>query len=149
MVTSSQFSTLFNQIFSSRSNDELTKHFPILAWCRDDQLRLIDMDPTFRKVWYDNKRIIQREQADLSNINMMSKSLPPSSSSHLSRQKQQLNRTTTSKMRMDSIEDETTDIGDSDLDDNAFSDTLSPRFSAIDLLDNDDNDDDEHDLSFM
>ncbi|CAM2705150.1 unnamed protein product [Rotaria socialis] len=151
VVTSSQFSTLFNQIFSSRPNDELIKHFPILAWCRDDQLRLIDMDPTFRKVWHDHKRTIQREQADLLNINMMSKSLPPSSSSssYLSRQKQQLNRTTTSKMRMDSIEDEITDVGDSDLDDNAVSDTCSPRFSAIDLLDNDDDNDDEHDLSFV
>ncbi|CAF0912797.1 unnamed protein product [Rotaria sp. Silwood1] len=139
-VTDSKFLTLFNQIFSSRSNDDLIKHFPILAWCRDEQLRLIDLDSTFRKTWHDYTRTKQRNQSDLLNSTILSKSL---SSSNLSRQKQQLNRNNTNKVTMDIIEDETLEADESDLDDNTFSDLLSPRINTIELLENGD----EHDIS--
>ncbi|CAF3117147.1 unnamed protein product [Rotaria sp. Silwood2] len=139
-VTNSKFLTLFNQMFSSRSNDELVKHFPILAWCRDEQLRLIDMDSTFRKTWHDY-RTKQKNQSDLLNTTILSKS--SSSSSNLFRQKQQLNRNNTNKATMDIIEDEIMEVADNDLDDNAFSDFLSLRINTIELLENED----EHNIS--
>ncbi|CAF3733244.1 unnamed protein product [Rotaria sordida] len=140
-VTNSKFLTLFNQMYSSRSNNQLTKHFPILTWCRDEQLRLIDMDSTFRKTYHDYRRTKQKNQSDLLNSTVISKS---SSSSNLSRQKQQLNRNNTNKITMDIIEDETPEGADSDLDDNAFSDLLSTRINnTIELLENGN----EHDIS--
>ena len=137
-VTSSKFLDLYNQIFSSRSNDDQTKHFPILTWCRDDQLRLIDMDSTFRQTWRDYKRAKLRYSTDSSNLTIISKS---SSSSRLPPPQQQFNRNSTNKMTMDVIEDETTDAGESDLDDNAFPDISLPRIDSIESPETgDDND---------
>lgn len=142
-VTSAKFLTLFNQVFSARSNDELMKHFPILAWGRDEQLRLIDMDSAFRKVWYDSMRLKQKDQPDLLNSAVISKSLP--SSAGLFRQKQQSNENNTNRMRIESIEDESNDIEDSDSDDNPFSDINSSRTNSVELIENGN----DHDLSYM
>jgi hypothetical protein len=137
-VTNSRFLNLFNQVFSSRSNDDLTKHFPILAWCRDEQLRLIDMDSTFRQTWHDYTRTKTRNLSDSANTIVVSKS---SSTSNLSRQK--LNRSNTNKITMDIIEDETTDPGESDLEENHFPEILSPRINSIESSETGD----ENDLS--
>jgi hypothetical protein len=117
-VNNSRFFHLFNQILSSRSNDDKKKHFPILAWCRDEQLRLIDMDLTFRQTWQNYKRIDKRNQSD---------SLILSKSSR----QQQYNRTNTNKLTMDVIEDETNDVGESDLDDSTFSEVSSPQIPGV------------------
>ncbi len=136
-VTNPRFYSLFNQVFSSRSNDELTKHFPILIWCRDEKLRLIDMDRTFRQTWHDYTRTKQRNLSDTSNTIIISKS----SSSNSSRQ--QLNRTNSTKLTMDVIEDETTDPGESDLDETHYSEISSPKINSIASSENGD----ENDLS--
>jgi hypothetical protein len=138
-VTNPRFYHLFNQMFSSRSNSESTKHFPILAWCRDEQLRLIDMDKTFRQTWHDYTRTKIRNLSDTSNTTMISKS---SSSLNSSRQ-QQLNRNNSNKLTMDVIEDEATDPGESDLDDNHLSELSSPKMHSIASSENGD----ENDLS--
>ncbi|CAF1084177.1 unnamed protein product [Adineta steineri] len=116
-VTNSKLFNLFNQLIVSRTNDDVTKHFPILAWCRDEQLRLIDMDLTFRQTWHDYTRTNKRNQSDI-----------PKSISDVSRQQEQIHR---HKSTMDIIEDETTDIDESDLDDNTFPEILSPQVNSI------------------
>ena len=83
------------------------------------------MDSTFRQTCYDYMRTKIRNLSDSSNSITISKS-----SSNLSRQ-QQLNRSSnTNKITMDIIEDETTDAGESDLDDSNFPD-ISPRINSI------------------
>ena len=109
---------LFNQLFPSRSNDDLAKHFPILTWCRDEQLRLIDMDPTFRQTWHDYKRAKLRNPTDSSKSSSLSRLPPPP----------QFNR---NKITMDVIEDETIDAGESDLDDSTFPDISLTRIDNI------------------
>ena len=137
-VTNSRFFTLFNQTFSSRSNNDLTKHFPILTWCRDGQLRLIDMDSIFRKIWHHYSRTkIKNIFNPSSNSPVMSKSSSSSSSSNLFRQQsRQSNQTNTNKMIMDVIEDDTTGIGERDLDDDILSEMSAPRIKAKELLEN-------------
>lgn len=145
IVNNAKFSTLFDLAFSSRSNDELIKHFPILTWCRDDQLRLIDMDLTFRKTWNDYTRIKQRNLSDLSNSTLMSKSPLLSSSLNVSQSRQHSRRNSTNKVIMDIVDDETPDFGDSDLDDNTFSDMISSRINHLELPENGI----EHDVSIV
>ncbi len=124
-VTNPRFYNLFSQGLPTRLNDESTKHFPILAWCRDEQLRLIDMDRTFRQTWHDYTRAKQRTLSDTSNTTMLSKSTSLISS------RQQLNRTNSNKLTMDVIEDETTDPGESDLDETHYSELSSPKIDSI------------------
>jgi hypothetical protein len=134
--------SLFNQINPSRSNNEPTNHFPVLAWCRDEQLRLIDMDATFRQTWHDYTRteITRTKIRNLFESTIISKS---SSSLNSRQQQQQGNRSDTNKITMDIIEDELTDVGESDLDDSAFPETSSPRINSIESSENGD----EHDIS--
>jgi len=83
------------------------------------------MDSTFRQTWHDYSRKKLRNLSDSSNSTIISKS----SSLNLSRQ--QLNRNNTNKITMDIIEDETTDPGESDLDENHFPELSSPRLNSI------------------
>jgi hypothetical protein len=75
------------------------------------------MDSPFRQTYHDYMRTKIRNLSDSSK------------SSNLSRQ--QSNRNNTNKITMDVIEDETTDAGDSDLDDNNFPEISSPRINSI------------------
>ncbi|UJR30523.1 hypothetical protein I4U23_018052 [Adineta vaga] len=105
LVTHSKFFDLFNLSFSSRSNDDLTNHFPILTWCRDDQLRLIDMDSTFRQTWQSYTRTNKKKLSD--------STITPTSKHSL---RQQYHRNNSTKIIMDSIEDEITDSCEFDQD---------------------------------
>lgn len=127
-VTNPRFYNLFNQILSSRSNNELFKHFPILTCSRDQQIRLIDMDCTFRQTWHDYARAKMRKSSDLSTETIISKS---SSSFWGNLSRQPLYRRNSNKLPMDVIEDEITDPGESDLDENRFPELPSPRVNSI------------------
>jgi len=83
------------------------------------------MDSTFRQTWHDYSRIKIR------NLSDSSKSSSSSSSSLLNLSRQQINRRNTNKMTMDVIEDETTDPGESDLDENHFPELSSSRINSI------------------
>jgi hypothetical protein len=92
------------------------------------------MDSTFRQTWHDYSRTKLRNLSDLSNSTILSRS-----SSNLSRQ--QSNRSIKNKITMDVIEDETTDPGESDLDENHFPELSSPRINSIASSENGDEND--------
>lgn len=87
------------------------------------------MDTTFRQTWYEYSREKRRSLSDSSNTTNISKSSSSSSSLNFSRQ--QSNRNNTNKITMDIIEDETTDPGESDIDDNHHPELASPRINSI------------------
>lgn len=124
-VTHARFSSLYNQILSSRSNNELLKHFPILTYNRDQQICLIDMDSTFRQTWHEYSRLKTRKSTDSSTAAMISKS----SLGNLSLQP--YHRRNSNKLPMDIIEDEITDPAENDLDENHFPELPSPKVNSI------------------
>ena len=128
-VSNSRFYNLFDQILSSRSNNELLKHFPVLTCSRDaQQIRLIDMDSTFRQTWHEYTRTKIRKLSDSSTATLLSKS---SSSSLGNLSRQPFNRRNSNKLTMDIIEDEITDPSESDLDESHFPELPSPRIHSI------------------
>ncbi|CAF0892865.1 unnamed protein product [Adineta ricciae] len=110
-VTHSRFFNLYNLSFPSRSTDDLTKHFPILTWCRDDRLRLVDMDATFRQTWQNYIRLSKKALSDSTSMNSS---------------RQQYHRTNSTKLIMSAIEDEITDLDESDRDESTYPELLSP-----------------------
>ena len=122
-MTSPKFVGLFNQILPTRSNDDLTKHFPILTWCRDNQLRLVDMDTSFRQTWHDYQRTKSRN-----SLSEQSTSTILSRSSSLSNKFSRRQRQNSNRFVLDIIEDELADSTGSDLEDSQLVEISSPQF---------------------
>ena len=116
LVSHSRFLNLFQQACSSRSNDSSLTRLPVLAWCQDEQLRLIEMDYSFRQVYHDYTRPKRTSLSKPSIIH--SRSL----------------RSSISKTTMDIIQDETSNSDQSDFEEDALHDlSSSSRINSLEL----------------
>ena len=130
LLRTSKFTSLFEQISAARSNNSPFEHLPILAWCHDEKLRLIEMDFSFRQSYQELTRMKQRAQIQAQAI------------ANFPRLSQAIRRTSLSKTMMDVIEDETSRSEESDCDDISLHDLSSskaPSFESSETGDENDN----------
>jgi hypothetical protein len=114
---------MFQPIASTRSTDLPSTRLPILAWCQDQRLRLIEMDGQYRQAHQEYTRLQRR------NLRKPSVSFSRASIN---------SRSTSSKLAMDIIEDETIHSDDSDFDERSLTDLSSSRTTFFESLDNSD-----------
>ena len=129
LVSTEKFTDLFHQMYSSQSNETASLHLPVLAWCHDEQLRLIEMDYAFRRTFQELNRVQRRQSMKLSN-----RLLSPS----------RTHRINGNNTMMDAIDDETTPNYDQNgFEDNTFQELSLSKIVSIALSENGD----DHDIS--
>lgn len=73
-VSTPKFTNLFHQISSLQTSEATASCVPVLTWCYDEQLRLIEMDYDFRRAYQEYNRLKRRQRTRSANRTSLTRS---------------------------------------------------------------------------